>query len=96
MTETNNKYQPTSEDLKRWAELDELDSNAMSGPPLTQEEYDQKLQSVADGSCLQKYLDRLLQQKQETLRKLTSIEETEKILRARITELESFKFKNMA
>ena len=57
------KHQPTTADLKRWEELDELGMTAMCGTPMSDEEYEQRLQSVIDGSCFAKYLDKILKQK---------------------------------
>ena len=42
---TSEKHQLTTADLKRWEELDELGMTAMSGTPMSDEEYEQRLQS---------------------------------------------------
>ncbi|MEM7552488.1 MAG: hypothetical protein AAF378_00025 [Cyanobacteria bacterium P01_A01_bin.84] len=82
---TNEKYQPTKEDLERWERLDELGLTAMCGTPISDEEKDRRIQSVIDGSCLLKYLDKILKQKQEALKKLADLEEIEKVLREKIS-----------
>jgi hypothetical protein len=81
------KYEPTPEDLKRWETLDELGMTAMCGTPMSNEEYEQRLQSVIDGSCFVKYLDKVLKQKQELQDKLVAIEKTEQMLRKKIAEV---------
>ncbi len=53
------KYEPTTEDLERWEKLDELGMTAMCGTPMSDEEYKHRLQSVIDGSCFAKYLDKV-------------------------------------
>ncbi len=45
---TSRKYQPTAEDLERWEKLDELGMTAMCGTPISDEEYEQRLQSITD------------------------------------------------
>ena len=82
---TNEKYQPTKEDLERWERLDELGLTAMCGTPISDEEKGRRIQSVIDGSCLLKYLDKILKQKQEALKKLADLEEIEKVLREKIS-----------
>ena len=82
---SNKKYQPTKEDLERWERLDELGMTAMCGTPLSDEEYERKLQSVIDGSGLLKYLDKILKQKQEALKKLADLEAIEQVLRDKIS-----------
>lgn len=42
---TSEKYQHSAVDLKRWSELDELGMTAMCGTPMSDEEYEQRLQS---------------------------------------------------
>jgi hypothetical protein len=56
----------------------------MCGTPISDEEYEQRLQSVIDGSCFAKYLDKVLSSKQEIQTKLAAIEKTEQMLRAKI------------
>ncbi len=45
-------------------------------------------QSVIDGSCFQKYLDKILRQKEE-IQKLAALSETEQMLRKTIAEIQS-------
>lgn len=86
----NNSY--TKEEINAWVEqLHELESSAMAGKIMSDEEYNARIQSVIDGSCFQKYLDKILQQKEETLKKLTALSETEKMLREKIAEIKSQK-----
>ena len=47
-----------------------------------------RLQSVIDGSCFAKYLDKVLKQKQELQDKLVGIEKTEQMLRKKIAEFQ--------
>lgn len=91
MTERQPQDEPTPEDLKKWEDLDELGMTAMAGKPFTDEEYNARLQSVIDGSCFQKYLNNILQQKKETRNKLAALEETEQILRKALGEIENQK-----
>ncbi len=88
---TSQQYQPTTEDLKRWERLDELGMTAMCGTPMSDEEYEHRLQSVIDGSCFTKYLNKILKQKQELQDKLKGIEQTEQMLRAKIAEFQNQK-----
>lgn len=72
-------------EINAWVEkLHELEATAMCGTPISDEEYEQRLQSVIDGSCFAKYLDKVLKQKQEIQTKLAAIEKTEQMLRAKI------------
>ncbi|NJN07550.1 MAG: hypothetical protein HC815_05985 [Richelia sp. RM1_1_1] len=68
------------------ADLDELGMTAMCGTPLSDEEYEQKLQSVIDGSGLVKYLNKVLMQKQDLLKKLADLEAVEQVLRDKIAQ----------
>jgi hypothetical protein len=81
------QHQPTAEDLKRWEILDELGMTAMCGTPMSDEEYEQRLQSVIDGSCFVKYLDKVLNEKQKLQEKLAAVEKTEQMLRKKIAEV---------
>ena len=78
-------YQPSEEEIKWRENLDELGMTAMCGTPLSDEEYERKLQSVIDGSGLLKYLDKILKQKQETFKKLADLEAIEQVLRDKIS-----------
>lgn len=89
MIETSDKYKPTPEEIEKWRELDELGLTAIAGRPFSEEEYDERLQSVIDGSCFQKYLNKILRRKKETLQKLAELEETEQMLRKTIAEIQS-------
>lgn len=84
----NNSY--TNEEINAWVEqLHELESSAMAGKIMSDEEYSARIQSVIDGSCFQKYLDKILRQKEETLQKLAALSETEQTLRKTIAEIQS-------
>ncbi len=86
----NNGY--TKEEINAWVEqLHELESSAMAGKIMSDEEYNARIQSVIDGSCFQKYLDKILKQKEKTLKKLTELSETEQMLREKIAEFQSQK-----
>ncbi|MBW4506334.1 MAG: hypothetical protein KME64_07470 [Scytonematopsis contorta HA4267-MV1] len=77
----------TLEEIKVWAEqLHKLESS--SGRIMSDEEYDARIESVIDGSCFQKYLNNILRQKEETLKKLAELEETEQMLRKTIAEVQ--------
>lgn len=78
-------YQPTEEEIKWRERLDELGMTAMCGTPMSDEEYEQRLQSVIDGSGLIKYLNKILKQKQEVLEKLADLEAIEQVLRDKIS-----------
>jgi hypothetical protein len=81
----------TTADLNRWEKLDELGMTAMCGTPMSDEEYEQRLQSVIDGSCFVKYLDKVLQQKLELQNQLVALSETEQMLRTKIAEVQNQK-----
>lgn len=86
----NNNY--SKEEINAWVEqLHELESSAMAGKIMSDEEYNARIQSVIDGSCFQKYLDKILKQKEETLKKLTELSQTEQMLREKIAEFQSQK-----
>ena len=86
----NNNY--SKEEINAWVEqLHELESSAMAGKIMSDEEYNARIQSVIDGSCFQKYLDKILKQKEKTLKKLTELSETEQMLREKIAEFQSQK-----
>ena len=79
--------QKTLSQINAWIErLHELEATAICGTPISDEEYEQRLQSVIDGSCFAKYLDKVLSSKQEIQNKLAAIEKTEQMLRAKIAE----------
>ncbi|MBD2774337.1 hypothetical protein ICL16_20240 [Iningainema sp. BLCCT55] len=88
---TSEKHQPTTADLKRWEELDELGMTAMCGKPMSDEEYEQRLQSVIDGSCFAKYLNKVLKQKLQLQNQLAALSQTEQMLLTRIAEIQSKK-----
>lgn len=88
---TNEKQQPTTEDLERWERWDELGMTAMCGTPMSDEEYEQRLQSVIDGSCFSKYLDKVLKQKLQLQNQLAALSETEQILLTKIAEIQNQK-----
>lgn len=85
---TNQKERLTTEDLERWEKVDELGMTAICGTPMLNEEYEHRIQSVIDGSCFVKYLEKVLKQKQELQNKLAGIEKTEQMLRTKIAELQ--------
>lgn len=90
----NQNNQQTEEELERWRErLDELGMTAMCGTPMSDEEYERRLQSVIDGSCFVKYLNKILERKQKLLERLAATEKTEKLLRDKIAEMEARKKK---
>ncbi|RUS99296.1 hypothetical protein DSM106972_077380 [Dulcicalothrix desertica PCC 7102] len=87
MTQTSDKHELTPEELAKWRELNELGLTAIAGTPFSEEEYDARLQSVIDGSCFEKYLNKILRRKEETLKKLAALEETEQMLKKTIAEI---------
>ena len=86
---TSEKHQSTTASLKRWSELDELGMTAMCGTPMSDEEYEQRLQSVIDGSCFAKYLDKILKQKLHLQDQLAALLQTEEMLHAKIASSQS-------
>ena len=86
---TSEKHQRTTASLKRWEELDELGMTAMCGTPMSDEEYEQRLQSVIDGSCFAKYLDKILKQKLHLQDQLAALSQTEEMLLAKIASIQS-------
>ena len=82
----------TKQEINAWVEqLHELESSAMAGRIMVDEEYNARIQSVIDGSCFQKYLDKVLLQKDETLKKLAALSQTEQMLKTKIAEIQSQK-----
>ena len=86
---TSEKHQPSVADLKRWEELDELGMTAMCGTPMSDEEYEQRLQSVIDGSCFSKYLDKIRAQKLQLQDQLAALSQTEQMLLTKIASSQS-------
>ncbi len=62
MSETRND-QATAEDKLIWAELDELDSSAFSGPPISARLYQERFESIKNGTYQQKYLEAVYSEK---------------------------------
>jgi hypothetical protein len=83
MSETRND-QATAEDQLIWAELDELDSSAFSGPPISESLYQERFESIKNGSYKKKYLEILYNEKQKLLLKLERLEQFEAALKADI------------
>ncbi len=83
MSETRND-QATAEDKLIWAELDELDSSAFSGPPISARLYQERFDSIKNGTYQQKYLQTLYSEKQKLLLKLETLEQFEAALKAEI------------
>lgn len=87
MTQIHDKSEPTPEELEKWgSELDELGMTAIAGRPMSDEEYNDRIQSVIDGSCFEKYLKGVLQRKEALLQKLADVEAVEQHLRNIIAE----------
>jgi|GEM_PF-2447259 len=94
MTYSANNSQ-TKQEINAWVEqLHELESSAMAGRIMADEEYNARIESVIDGSCFQKYLDKVLLQKDETLKKLAALSQTEQMLLNKIAQIQSQKTKN--
>lgn len=51
-----NLHSSTSEQLQRWAKLDELESTAFAGREISQQEFNTLVQGMLDGSNLVKHL----------------------------------------
>ncbi len=72
-------YQPTSEQIKKWEQIDELEPSASAGI-LSEEEQIKNVQELLDPNYLQNQLDELRGYKQKLLKKLTWVEEREQLL----------------
>ncbi len=83
MSELRND-QVTAEDKLIWAELDELDSSAFSGPPISARLYRERFESFKNGTYQQKYLEAVYIEKQKLLLKLETLEQFEAALKAEI------------
>ena len=83
MSELRND-QATPEDKLIWAELDELDSSAFSGPPISARLYQERFESIKNGTYQQKYLEAVYSEKQKLLLKLEKLEQFEAALKAEI------------
>lgn len=89
MTDSVNKNYDLSE-IHAWVEkLHELENSAMICKIMSEEERNDRLQSVIDGSCFEKYLNNVLRQKELTLKKLADLEVVEENLRNIIAELKN-------
>ncbi len=86
---TSEKHQHSAASLKRWEELDELGITAMCGTPMSDEEYEQRLQSVIDGSCFVKYLEKVRVQKLHLQDQLAALSQTEQMLLTKIASSQS-------
>lgn len=53
---------------------------AMSGTPMSDEEKERRIQSVIDGSCFVKYLEKILERKQKLLKKLAATEKNREVI----------------
>jgi hypothetical protein len=62
-------------DIDKWGqELDELDSTAFAGKPVSDDEFTQIAQSYIDGTYLYNYLEKVKNKKRELLAKLAELE----------------------
>ena len=83
MSEIRNE-QATAEDKLIWAELDELDSSAFSGAPISESLYQERFESIKNATYKQKYLEAVYSEKQKLLFKLEKLEQFEAALKAEI------------
>ncbi|MBW4507843.1 MAG: hypothetical protein KME64_15205 [Scytonematopsis contorta HA4267-MV1] len=75
------------EELRRWkAELDELDSSAFSGPPVTEESFKKSWDLIMSGNHLKERLKTVQRSKEKTLLKLAKLEEIEEALKEEIAK----------
>ncbi|MBW4509128.1 MAG: hypothetical protein KME64_21795 [Scytonematopsis contorta HA4267-MV1] len=72
-------YQPTSEQLQRWAELDELDKYASAGI-MSEEEQEQRVTAYLDKNYYPNLLEKVRQKKQKVQRFLAHLEQREQLL----------------
>jgi translation initiation factor RLI1 len=76
--------------IVKWGEaLDELDSSAFAGKPVTDEEFTEIAKSYIHGTSLQQYLDKIRTKKQDLLTKIDELETIEKEIQEQITKQSS-------
>ena len=92
MTQINDERELTDEELKEWGDrLDELGMTAVAGRPMSDEEYNARIQSVIDGTCFEKCLTAILRRKSKLLQELESTQKLEQQLRGYIAEIKENK-----
>lgn len=85
-TNDSNLQQPSPEQIQYWKELDELDSSAFSGKPVSDSEFTEIVQSLLDGSNWVKRLDKVKAKKQQLLAKVAELEEIEREIEQKLTK----------
>ncbi|MEM6752974.1 MAG: hypothetical protein AAF630_08410 [Cyanobacteria bacterium P01_C01_bin.38] len=78
--------QATQEQLERWRRLDELDSSAMVGRIVTQEELAEIIRSNQDGTAILEYLVKIRDKQKRLNRELKSLASHEEWLVNHIKE----------
>ncbi|MUG94193.1 hypothetical protein F7734_18090 [Scytonema sp. UIC 10036] len=89
MSETGSKH-IDAEHIQKWQRLDELDSSAISGKPITAKQFQAYCASIKNGTYLQEDLQAVQKQKQKLLQTLSLLEEIEKTLQTEITRTNQF------
>lgn len=81
-------------EIEKWGqELDELDSTAFAGKPVSDEKFTQIAQSYIDGTYLYNYLEKVRNKKHELLAKLTELELIEGEIQQQIIKTQNSTFK---
>ncbi|KYC38123.1 hypothetical protein WA1_37880 [Scytonema hofmannii PCC 7110] len=89
MSELINNQEDIAKLVKWGEELDELDSSAFAGKPVTDEELTEIAKSYIHGTYLQNYLEKLRTKKQDFLAKIDELETIEKEIQEQILKLSS-------
>ncbi|MBW4668167.1 MAG: hypothetical protein KME60_12285 [Cyanomargarita calcarea GSE-NOS-MK-12-04C] len=84
MPQPNDKA--TSAEIYQWAELDELEKYACTGPQSTNNQFADRVQSLMDGTYLQKYLEKVQAEKQKVSEKMSFLSAVEAILIEKISQ----------
>lgn len=75
------------EKLRRWKkELDEVETFAISSPPISEADLTKRLNSLKNNTYLQDHLEVVQRSKQKTLLKLAKLEEMEEALKDLIAQ----------
>ncbi len=84
MPQPNN--QATEAEIAQWSELDELEKYACTGPQGTEEQFTDRVQSLIDGTYLQRYLEKVQAEKKNLNKRMAFLEEIEVTLLDKITK----------
>lgn len=81
-------YQPTQEQLERWAKRDELDKYASAGI-LSEEEQERQVEKFLDQNYYYHHLAKVRANKQKLLKNLEYLEQREQLLLNEINKVET-------